>query len=162
MINALIEKSGEWLVPAALGAAAWYGLNFAVITPRIVKVDFEMGSSGYEVSQDLPKSVRDCLEGNMAKAVLDDGRFEAAAYTATFRHYHSPYFVKLAEAETRIGDLCRVDEVRQEQQRRQALAAAAEQERMRKQRIQQAQQEAVKNTVRGVEMMINIFSEVMK
>ena len=162
MINALIEKSGEWLVPAALGAAAWYGLNFAVITPRIVKVDFEMGSSGYEVAQDLPSSVRDCLRGNMAKAVLDDGRFEAAAYTATFKHYRSPYFVKLAKAESRIGDLCHVDEVRQEQQRRRALAEAAEQERTRKQNIQRAQQEAVQNTVRGVEMMIDIFSEVMK
>lgn len=109
MFQTLIDKFSDWLLPILLGLAVWYGIHYAVLAPRIVRVDMVRE---YVYDKSLPKDVNACLKGNMANSVLEVGRLEAALYTSTLKHVFLPFQEKTAEAEKRLDEPCGVSEAR--------------------------------------------------
>lgn len=120
MFQVLIEKMADWLFPFVLGLGVWYGLHYVVLTPRILNVDLTAQYQDYHTQHNLPRSVGECVRDNMAYALLQHGRLEAALMTATLNHINQPYADKRLIAESSLDETCGVSVERQKQRKAQA------------------------------------------
>ena len=167
MFQALIDKFSDWLFPIFLGVAVWYGVHYAVLAPRIIKVD---QVKGYAYDETLPANVNECLQGNIADSILEIGRLETALYTATFRHVVLPFQTKAIEAEQRLDQPCGVSETRQKmREEQQALLEKIKREQAkerekalaRKQQAlkEKAQAEYQKQVQNQIKFWMDLFTE---
>lgn len=118
MLNILIEKCADWLLPIIGGCLVWYGLHYFVLTPRIINKEYE---HFYVQDKSLPETVNNCLHERLGDQILRTGLLETALYTATIRRVATPYQEALTEAYASLDETCGVSYARrkaQEQKRR--------------------------------------------
>lgn len=115
MLNVLLEKCADWLLPIIGGCLVWYGVHYFVLTPRIITID---SSRYYVYDSSLPNQVNNCLRNRLGKQVLQTGLMEAALYTATMKQVADPYQDVLANAYMALDETCGVSYARRKAQER--------------------------------------------
>lgn len=131
MLNVLLEKCADWLLPIIGGCLVWYGAHYFILTPRIVTVD---STKSYLYDYSLSSSVNACLQKRLGSQILKHGLMEAALFTATMRHVVEPYQEAVTNAYQALDETCGVSESRRittERKRREA------QEQAERQRLKQ-------------------------
>lgn len=168
MYQVVIEKTADWLFPVMMGLGVWFGVHYSTITPRVLMLDIPAEYSDFHLINELPESVGKCIQKNMALAILNIGRLEAALYTATFKHFDQQYKEKRLIAEASLDETCGVSQARQQQ--RAAEAKALEQERLvaEKARMEalskkkrQLEQEAQEQYQQQVKKQMNFFIDLL-
>lgn len=122
MLNVLLEKCADWLLPIIGGCLVWYAAHYFILTPRIITVDSE---HWYVYDSSLPRNVNNCLRDRLSKQILQTGLMEAALYTATMKQVAEPYLGVLANAYRALDTPCGVSVARRkatEQKRREDSA----------------------------------------
>ena len=123
MLNVLLEKCADWLLPIIGGCLVWYGVHYFIMTPRIITIDSQKNYS-YDIS--LPSNVNACLQKRLGDQILKHGLMEAALYTATMKHMAEPYQTALLRAYQALDETCGVSYARRiaaEHQRKEELKA---------------------------------------
>jgi hypothetical protein len=164
----MIEKTADWLFPVMMGVGVWYGLHYSTLTPRVLMLDIPSEYNNFHHSNELPESVGKCIQENMASAILNAGRLEAALYTATFKHFDQHYKEKKIIAEANLDETCGVSQARQEQ--RAAEAKTLEQQRLAAEKARmevlakkkrQLEQEAQEQYQQQVKKQMNLFIDLL-
>jgi hypothetical protein len=132
MLNVLLEKCADWLLPIIGGCLVWYGVHYFILTPRIVAIDSQ---KDYAYDSSLSSNVNACLQKRLGDQVLKHGLMEAALYTATMKHMAEPYQAALLLAHQALDVTCGVSYARRMAVERQRKAAreAAERQRLEQQ-----------------------------
>ncbi|MAH06350.1 MAG: hypothetical protein CL561_12410 [Alphaproteobacteria bacterium] len=132
MLNILLEKCADWLLPVLGGCLVWYGAHYFVLTPRIINVDVK-NANIYDNS--LPPAVNACLRSHLADQLINDGLMEAAIYTATIKNVAEPFQKAISRAQATLDEVCGVSHARRIQRENQRLAEqeAAERQRLKDQ-----------------------------
>lgn len=168
MYQVLIEKTADWLFPVMLGVGVWYGLHYSTLTPRVLMVETPTQYRDFHLVNKLPESVGKCIQENMASAILNTARVEAALYTATLKHFDQQYKGKLLAAEASLDEKCGVSQARQKQ--RAAEAEALEQQRLAAEKARmealakkkrQLEQEAQEQYQQQVKKQMNFFIDLL-
>lgn len=123
MLQTITDKFAESAVPILTGLGIWYGAHYAVLTPRIMKVDLPSAYGQESQSIPIPRLALNCVSNNIVERTLEHSRLQAALYTASFRHISAPFHEKQAVVEERLNDECGVN-----------LAIAAEEARLAQER----------------------------
>ena len=132
MLNVLLEKCADWLLPIIAGCLVWYGTHYFILTPRIIAIDSQ---KTYAYDTSLSSGVNACLQKHLGDQILKHGLMEAALYTATMKHLAEPYQTALLLAHQALDETCGVSYTRRITMERQRKAAqeAAERQRLQKQ-----------------------------
>lgn len=168
MYQVIIEKTADWLFPLLMGLGVWFGVHYSTLTPRVLMVDTPTEYSDFHLINELPERVGKCIQENMASAILNTGRLEAALYTATFKHFDQQYKEKQRIAEASLDETCGVSQARQKQRAVETRALeqqrlAAEEARMEvlAKKKRQLEQEAQEQYQQQVKKQMNFFIDLL-
>ena len=134
MYQALLDRFSDVLFPALCAVLLWFGVHYFCLAERILKVEMPIA---YETmatqTLSLPDAVHSCLKDNIAGAMLEVGRFDAAVYTASLRHISRPFYKCSIAAIDHLDTQCGTTKALEAEKERLRLAAK-ERERQEKDR----------------------------
>lgn len=169
MTEYIFNKFSGWLFPLVLAVLAWGSFHYFVLAPRILMADLPEQFSTYAADNNLPARIGECVQDNIADALIDVGRIEAAIWTGSFGNVHQPFDEKLVIAEQRLDGICGIGEERKRQlaeeqkrleaeQREKELARAEALAQKKRELEKKAQEEYQKQVKQQIDFIVDLFT----